>query len=178
MEHRRFLAQPRAHRPFAAEPMLARAGGASAVSRLIDRLYERIEGDPALRPLFGRDLSNEREAQQRFFVEWLGGEAEYSERAYLPLKHRHDLLPITSALAERWLGHFWAALQAAVADAIAAGRWVLHPELASLLAGAGAGVDPEARDDNGQTPLDWLGRAAKSVDRAAVARLLQRGAAP
>jgi ankyrin repeat protein len=34
------------------------------------------------------------------------------------------------------------------------------------------GADPDARDDNGLTPLDWLDRAAKSVDRDAVRRLL------
>jgi ankyrin repeat protein len=37
------------------------------------------------------------------------------------------------------------------------------------------GADPTARDDNGLTPLDWLERAAPSVDRRAVRRLLQRG---
>ena len=42
-------------------------------------------------PTIGRDLGNEREAQKRFFTEWLGGEAEYSDSAYFPLKHRHDL---------------------------------------------------------------------------------------
>jgi len=36
------------------------------------------------------------------------------------------------------------------------------------------GADPTARDDNGLTPLDWLERAAPSVDRRAVRRLLQR----
>jgi hypothetical protein len=36
------------------------------------------------------------------------------------------------------------------------------------------GADPEARDDNGLTPLDWLERAALSVDRQAVRRLLER----
>jgi hypothetical protein len=36
------------------------------------------------------------------------------------------------------------------------------------------GADPSARDDNGQTPLDWLTRGAKSVDREAVRRLLRR----
>jgi ankyrin repeat protein len=36
------------------------------------------------------------------------------------------------------------------------------------------GADPTAPDDNGLTPLDWLQRAAKSVDRDAVRRLLRR----
>jgi ankyrin repeat protein len=36
------------------------------------------------------------------------------------------------------------------------------------------GADPRARDDNGLTPLDWLERAAPSVDRQAVRRLLHR----
>jgi ankyrin repeat protein len=36
------------------------------------------------------------------------------------------------------------------------------------------GADRDARDDNGQTPLDWLERAAKSVDRTAVRRSLRR----
>ena len=36
------------------------------------------------------------------------------------------------------------------------------------------GADPDFRDDNGLTPLDWLARASKSVDRDAVRRLLGR----
>jgi ankyrin repeat protein len=35
------------------------------------------------------------------------------------------------------------------------------------------GADPSAVDDNAATPLDWLARAAKSVDREAVRRLLR-----
>jgi ankyrin repeat protein len=35
------------------------------------------------------------------------------------------------------------------------------------------GADPNAQDDNGLTPHDWLERAAKSVDRGAVRRLLR-----
>jgi hemoglobin len=83
---------------------------------LIDGLYNRIETDPLLRPLFNRDLTSEREAQKRFFVEWLGGDTAYSDRAHLPLAHRHDLLPITRTLAETWLGHFSDALDMAVPD--------------------------------------------------------------
>jgi ankyrin repeat protein len=36
------------------------------------------------------------------------------------------------------------------------------------------GADPAARDEDGATPLDWLARATKSVDRAAVRALLGR----
>jgi truncated hemoglobin YjbI len=67
----------------------------------VDGLYDGIEVDAALRPLFGRDLATERESQKRFFTDWLGGEGNY--RSYLPLKHRHDLLPITRTLAGKLL---------------------------------------------------------------------------
>ena len=116
MDHRRFLARPDAHRPFAGGEVLARIGGRSAVDALVDGLYDRIETDAALRALFGRDLAGEREAQKLFFTEWLGGEPAYTERAHAPLAHRHHLLPITRALAGRWLAHFGAALAAAVAE--------------------------------------------------------------
>ena len=116
MEGRRFLAQGQVHHCFAASDVFARIGGGAAIDALVDGLYERIEGDGALRPLFGRDLTNERAAQKRFFAEWLGGEADYSGHAHLPLMHRHDLLPITRRLAERWLTHFRHALDDAVPD--------------------------------------------------------------
>ncbi len=45
MEHRRFLAHPEAHRPFAGGDLLQRIGGRTAVGLLIDRLYDRIGTD-------------------------------------------------------------------------------------------------------------------------------------
>jgi hypothetical protein len=36
------------------------------------------------------------------------------------------------------------------------------------------GADTEALDDRGRTPLDWLGQAAKSVDRDSVGDVLNR----
>ena len=116
MENRRFLANPEAHRPFVGGDLFRRIGGRTTVEALIDGLYDSIETDAALRPLFSRDLADEREAQKRFFAEWLGGDAGYSDHTYLPLKHRHDLLPITRALAEKWLAHFRKALDSAVSD--------------------------------------------------------------
>jgi truncated hemoglobin YjbI/ankyrin repeat protein len=111
--------------------MFARIGGRLTVEALIDGLYDRIQLDPALRPLFGRHLIHERAAQKRFFTEWLGGgDGAYSESAYLPLKHRHDLLPITPGLAEKWLEHFSAALDCAVADVEA--RTAIYTRLCGL----------------------------------------------
>jgi truncated hemoglobin YjbI/ankyrin repeat protein len=115
MDHRRFLAHPETHRPFADGDLFGRIGGQAAIDGLVDGLYDRIEADVALRPLFGRDLSRERAAQKRFFADWLGGAGGY--RTHLPLKHRHDLLPITRALAGKWLAHFRDSLDAAVSDA-------------------------------------------------------------
>jgi truncated hemoglobin YjbI/ankyrin repeat protein len=116
MEHRRFLADPEAHRPFVGSDLLARIGGPAAVGEFVDRLYDRIENDAALRPLFNRDMTGGREAQKRFFSEWLGGTSSYSSTTHLPLKHRHDLLPITRELAGKWLAHFRDALNITVAD--------------------------------------------------------------
>ena len=118
---RQFLTHPEAHHRFAGGDVFLRIGGAAAIDELINGLYDRIETDAALRPMFGRDTTNERAAQKRFFTEWLGGERGYSDRAHLPLKHRHDLLPITHALAEKWLAHFRSSLDSAVSDADARG---------------------------------------------------------
>ena len=130
MEHRRFLAQAEAHRPFFGSDMSARIGGAAVVGVLVDTLYDRIEDDAALRPLFGRDLTHGRWAQKRFFIEWLGGADTYTTATHMPLKHRHDLLPITRAVAEKWLAHFHGALNIAVADVDA--RRVIYEKAQAL----------------------------------------------
>ena len=130
MEHRRFLAHDAKSRPLLSTDMFTRIGGRTTIDALIDELYDRIEVDSALRPLFGRNLSGERAGQKRFFSEWLGGDESYSDTAYLPLKHRHDLLPITRGLAEKWLRHFDASLECAVGDAEA--RKAIHASVRGL----------------------------------------------
>src|SRR5215831_5418721 len=130
MEHRRFLAHPEAHRPFVGGDLFARIGGPAVVGVLVHGLYDRIQNDAALRPLFSRDLTGEREALKRFFSEWLGGVSSYSSTTHLPLKHRHDLLPITRVLAGKWLAHFRDALNIAVADVDA--RRVIYEKVRAL----------------------------------------------
>jgi truncated hemoglobin YjbI len=44
-------------------------------------VYDGIEVDAVLRPLFGRDLATERESQKRFFTDWLGGEGKGNRSA-------------------------------------------------------------------------------------------------
>lgn len=83
MEHRRFLAHNEAQRPFVTGDVFARIGGRATIDARIDGLYDRIETHSALRPLFGRHLSNERAGQKRFFSEWLGltGSFMYTQHA-------------------------------------------------------------------------------------------------
>jgi truncated hemoglobin YjbI/ankyrin repeat protein len=143
MEHRGLLGHPEAYRPFAGSDLLARIGGPALVGVLVDTLYYHIENDAALRPLFGRDLTGGRWAQKRFFIEWLGGAGTYRTTTHLPLKHRHDLVPITRVLAEKWLGHFRHALNIAVAD-VEARRVICAKVQALCLALVNEGEPPTA----------------------------------
>jgi hypothetical protein len=163
LDHRRFLPAAASFRPFAGSDLFARIGGQPAVDRLVDTLYDRFVADPQLRPLFDRDLTVERARQKRFFGEWLGGPPAYSDFAWAGLAHRHAELPI-DRVDDRRPGSGATALHHA---ARAGFLRTIAPPLAE-------GADPEARDQEGATPLDWLARAAKSVDRAAVRALLAR----
>jgi len=44
MEHRRFLADPEAHRPFVGSDLLARIGGPAAVGVFVDRTQVGLGG--------------------------------------------------------------------------------------------------------------------------------------
>ena len=115
LAHRRLLGQGPEFEPFAGTDLFLRVGGQATVDRLVDLLYDGFETDPALRPLFGRDLTGGRASQKMFFAQWLGGGHRYAERSYFGLVHRHESVPITPAVAGRWLHHFEQALTRAVA---------------------------------------------------------------
>jgi truncated hemoglobin YjbI len=191
--HRSLFNHALGSRPFRDTGLFERIGGQPAVGRLADLLYEGIGGDDQLRPLFPRDLAGSRSMQKLFFAEWLGGPRRYSAQAYKGLGPSHDGLPITPALAGRWLEHFRRSMEATVAaendrTTIFAEVRALAMALVSRLhyaARAGFlktievllehGADPGARDSHGRTPLDWLAQAAPSVPRAAVRDLLAPG---
>lgn len=97
----------------------AALGGRAAVAQLVDGLYDRIEVDTVLRPAFNRDLTRERERQKRFFEAWFGGVSTYFDAAWPPgLKAAHEPVSISRGMADRWLGHFFAALATVAKDPV------------------------------------------------------------
>jgi ankyrin repeat protein/truncated hemoglobin YjbI len=92
-------------------------GGTEGVARLVDGLYDRIETDAVLRPAFTRNLAHERERQKLFFAGWLGGSSAYFDSEWPPSLHTaHSHVAISRRMAERWLGHFLAALSEVTDD--------------------------------------------------------------
>ena len=181
LEHRRLLDHAAGFRPFRGAGLFERIGGQPTIDRLVDLLYEGIGGDEQLRPLFPRDLADGRAMQKLFFAEWLGGPGRYSEQAHAGLRHRHDGLPITPALASRWLGHFRLAMEATVVAGhdrrtiFAQARPLAMALVSGQVAPAGppgrrnrpSGKGPrESQSPNGPRPVAWCGIGARSVAQA------------
>jgi truncated hemoglobin YjbI len=181
LEHRSLLDYPPGFRAFRGGDLFERIGGQPTIDGLVDLLYEGIGDDDQLRPLFPRDLTGSRSMQKLFFAEWLGGPRRYSEQAHAGLKHRHDGLPITPALADRWLGHFHRAMVATVAAEddrgaiLAQVRSLAMALVSGQVAPArppGRGNRPRGKDvrggesKTGPRPVAWCGIAARSVARA------------
>jgi len=92
-------------------------GGREAVARLVDRLYDRFEADPVLRPAFSRDLTHEREKVKLFFEAWFGSSSTYFDADWPPgLQAAHGAVSISRGMAGRWVGHFLDAFAEAVTD--------------------------------------------------------------
>ena len=177
LEHRSLLDHPPGFRTFRGTDLFERIGGQSTTDRLVDLLYEGIGDDDQLRPLFRRNLIGARSMQKLFFAEWLGGARRYSEQAYAGLRHTHDGLPITPALADRWLGHFHRAMVATVAaeDDRSAIFAQVRSLATALVSGQVAPARPHGQrgkdarggeSKSGPRPVAWCGVAARSVARA------------
>ena len=181
LERRILLDHAAGFRPFRGTDLFERIGGQPTIDRLVDLLYEGIGGDDQLRPLFPRDVASAGPMQKLFFAEWLGGPSRHSEQAHAGLKHSHDGLPITPALARRWLGHFRRALEATVV--VSSDRGAIFAQVRSLALAlvsgqvaparpSGRGNRPGGKDvrgsesGNGPRPVAWCGIGARSVARA------------
>lgn len=104
--------------------MYERVGGHEFFVRLADTFYNRIEGDPVLRPLYPQGeqgMLAAREHLALFLSQYWGGPPVYNETRGAPmLRARH--LPFRIGVAERdaWFGHMKDAVEESdVSDEIA-----------------------------------------------------------
>jgi truncated hemoglobin YjbI len=174
LEHRSLFSHVLGFRPFHGTDLFERIGGQPTIDRLVDLLYQGIEGDDQLRPLFPRELAEARSMQKLFFAQWLDGPRRYSAQAYKGLGPGHDGLPITPALAGRWLGHFRRAMDATVAAE--ADRKAIFAQVRSLalalVSRPGREDGPSAKDGrrsesvNGRWPVTSCGKGARVVTRS------------
>lgn len=101
-----------------------RVGGHEFFVRLVDAFYDRVEGDPVLRPLYPQGeqgMLAAREHLAMFLSQYWGGPPVYNETRGAPmLRARH--LPFRIGVAERdaWFGHMKDAVEESdVSDEIA-----------------------------------------------------------
>ncbi len=90
-------------------------GGYPTIAKIVDRFYEGVAGDEALRPMYPEeDLGPARERLTMFLAQYWGGPTTYSDRRGHPrLRMRHAPFKVSPAAAQRWLVHFRAGLDAA-----------------------------------------------------------------
>lgn len=161
LDHRRLVPDPPDFRALRASGLFDRIGGQPAVDALVDALYDGIEADRQLRPVFPRRLDHSRSMQKLFFAEWLGGPATFRDRGGVAgLRQVHDDLPITPVLARRWFGHFRHAVEATVPTA--ADRTAMLTgarSIATALVNQPEGVDNSAA-------VAWCGVRARILTRA------------
>ena len=109
-----------------ADPIYEALGGASGCRALSAALYSHIKRDGFLRPLFpGKTLHCAIEEFAAFLVQFLGGEAEHTQRRWwVSLHESHRRFRITRRHRDAWFRNMCMALQAASLDASA--RATLH----------------------------------------------------
>jgi len=88
-----------------------RVGGDVYFFGLVERLYEGVEGDPLLRPIYPEDLEQGKANLAEFLIQNWGGPQNYSARRGHPrLRMRHLPFPIGRAERDAWMGHMRAAI--------------------------------------------------------------------
>lgn len=104
-----------------ANPHYDKIGGETAVARLVDAFYRRMDTLPqaaAIRAMHEPDLSHTKQILRLFLSEWLGGPRRYSaERGQPHLRRRHLAFRIGEAERDAWMLCMQGALEEVVTDA-------------------------------------------------------------
>ncbi len=91
--------------------LFERVGGGAFFVELVDRFYDRVEGDSLLRPVYPDELEPGKTYLAAFLAQYWGGPALYSlERGHPRLRQRHLRFGIGRAERDAWVGHMLAAL--------------------------------------------------------------------
>jgi hemoglobin len=97
-------------------PLFDRVGGDAFFVTLVDRFYDGVEHDAALRPLYPDDLADSRRHLALFLAQYWGGPSRYSdERGHPRLRMRHFPFRITELEAGRWWHHMRVAVEQSAA---------------------------------------------------------------
>jgi hemoglobin len=83
---------------------LERLGGAAGIRRWVDRFYDKVARHPLLMAIFPPDLTDSRDKQYQYFVEFFGGPPLYTEAHGPPfLRYRHRNAKIGEPERDAWL---------------------------------------------------------------------------
>ena len=89
-------------------------GGLEFFESLVDRFYEGVETDGALRPMYPEDLAPGKHALALFLAQYWGGPPTYSEQKGHPrLRMRHVGFAIGEQERDAWFKHMSAAVSSA-----------------------------------------------------------------
>jgi hemoglobin len=92
------------------DELFTRLGGAEAVKRIVDGMYQRVLADPELSPFFeGVQLERLRKMQYEFIASALGGPVTYGGTE---LQAAHRGRGITQQHFAKFVGHLAAAMEA------------------------------------------------------------------
>jgi hemoglobin len=108
-------------------PSLYERIGAEKVERLVAAFYARVDGDPVIRPLYGKTLTCAIHALTDFMKTWLGGPPVYD----LPgarLRRRHLPFAIDVRARDAWLANMRAAVREVGIPAAEAALLLAHLE--------------------------------------------------
>jgi hemoglobin len=91
------------------------AGGEETFTRLVERFYAAVAGDPVLRPLYPRDPQTFAAAAEHlrlFLIQYWGGPGWYGEqRGHPRLRMRHAPFSIGREERDAWMGHMRSAVE-------------------------------------------------------------------
>jgi hemoglobin len=120
--------------------------GGETIRRLVAAFYARVDGDPVIRPLYGKTLTCAIHGLTDFLTFWLGGPPTYDPHR-ARLRRRHFPFPIDARARDAWLSH----MKAAIAEV-----GIARPEARALMAhlafGARALVNTGRRQSNMRCP--------------------------